>query len=310
MLVIIKAGGVCVALDPSHPHSQLVEIAKNVNAHNILASATYADQFADVAQRVIVVSHGTLEDLKTAQFDESIVLRTSPVQPHNAAFVVFTSGSTGKPIGIVLEHDAVASSVKTHGNAIMVGKNSRVIQFAAYMFDVSIEDLFTTLMRGGTVYVPSKSEKMNYLTGALKKYRANWACLTPTVASMLTLEDVVNMSFIALGDEGVRKETVETFADHTWSRQRNLIKGPLLARHYLHEPEHTAASSIEDPAFLKGSGQSGRRTYLSGDLRRYNYDGSVSFVRRKDVQVKIRGNRIELGEISSTYGTIPRFDML
>lgn len=349
MLAIIKAGGVCVALDPSHPHSRLVEIVKDVKAHIILASATYADRFADVVEKVIVVSHKTLEDLKTVHFDESILSRPSPVQPHNAAFVVFTSGSTGKPKGIVLEHDAVASSAKTHGEAMMVGKDSRVIQFAAYMFDVSIEDLFTTLMRGGTVCVPSESERMNDLAGALKKYRANWACLTPTVASMLTPEDVSDMSFIALGGERVRKETVETLADHTflsliygpaeccmtmscnvgvannanpanlghqvgafmWLVDPNdhnvlvpvgavgeiLIEGPLLARHYLHEPEKTAASFIKDPAFVKGGGQPGRRMYLSGDLGRYNYDGSVSFVRRKDNQVKVRGNRIELGEI-------------
>jgi len=81
-----------------------------------------------------------------------------------------------------------------------------------------------------------------------------------------------------------------------------LLEGPLVGAGYLMDPEKTAAAFVEDPAWLVAGGPSGHpgrrgRLYKTGDLVRYNRDGSISFVGRKDDQVKIRGQRVELGEI-------------
>lgn len=80
-----------------------------------------------------------------------------------------------------------------------------------------------------------------------------------------------------------------------------LLEGPLVGNGYLKDPEKTAEVFIEDPDWLlKGShGQPGRhgRLYKTGDLVQYNEDGSLTFIGRKDKQVKIRGQRFELGEV-------------
>ncbi|KAG2419937.1 hypothetical protein HFD88_004734 [Aspergillus terreus] len=82
-----------------------------------------------------------------------------------------------------------------------------------------------------------------------------------------------------------------------------LVEGPIVGDGYLNEPEKTKAVFIEDPAWLiAGDGQStGRkgRLYKTGDLVRYDPDGSgaVVFIGRADQQVKLRGQRVELGEI-------------
>ena len=80
-----------------------------------------------------------------------------------------------------------------------------------------------------------------------------------------------------------------------------LLEGPLVGRGYLNDPEKTAAAFIQDPAWLlQGApGRPGRhgRLYKTGDLVRYNEDGSLTFMGRKDAQVKIRGQRVELGEV-------------
>ncbi|RSL49592.1 hypothetical protein CEP54_012351 [Fusarium duplospermum] len=80
-----------------------------------------------------------------------------------------------------------------------------------------------------------------------------------------------------------------------------LLEGPLVGQGYLNDPAKTAASFIEDPTWLlKGSStRSGRRgrLYKSGDLVKYREDGSFWFMGRKDSQVKIRGQRIELEEV-------------
>lgn len=82
-----------------------------------------------------------------------------------------------------------------------------------------------------------------------------------------------------------------------------LVEGPVVGMGYLGEPEKTEEAFIEDPAWLVAGygtvpGRRGR-LYKTGDLVRYDADGSgdLVFVGRKDAQVKLRGQRVELVEI-------------
>jgi non-ribosomal peptide synthetase component F/aryl carrier-like protein len=79
-----------------------------------------------------------------------------------------------------------------------------------------------------------------------------------------------------------------------------LIEGPLLARHYLGDEEKTRIAFIENPAWAAEQPQHGgriRRLYRTGDLGRQNTDGSFTMLGRKDTQVKLRGQRIEMSEV-------------
>lgn len=77
-----------------------------------------------------------------------------------------------------------------------------------------------------------------------------------------------------------------------------LIGGSLLARGYLNDPVRTAAAFIKEVPWLQ-SFQANRneRLYCTGDLARYNPDGTIEFFGRKDQQIKISGQRVELGDI-------------
>ncbi len=74
------------------------------------------------------------------------------------------------------------------------------------------------------------------------------------------------------------------------------IGGAGIARGYRNQPELTARQFIQ---------REGERIYRSGDLGRWNEDGSLQFLGRKDQQVKIRGYRIECGEIEVALNTLP-----
>ena len=84
-----------------------------------------------------------------------------------------------------------------------------------------------------------------------------------------------------------------------------LIEGPLLGRGYLHDPEKTAASFIENPLWAVNSEGMSRRFYKTGDIVRYDVDdGSLIFEGRKDTQLKIRGQRVEVGEVEYHLGKL------
>jgi amino acid adenylation domain-containing protein len=78
------------------------------------------------------------------------------------------------------------------------------------------------------------------------------------------------------------------------------ISGPGLARGYLNREELTAEKFVRNPF-----GGPDSRMYKTGDFARFLSDGTIAFVGRADDQLKIRGYRVELGEIEMTLESHP-----
>jgi len=79
------------------------------------------------------------------------------------------------------------------------------------------------------------------------------------------------------------------------------IGGDGLARDYLNQPALTAERFVPNPF----SNKAGARLYKTGDLVRYLNDGNVEFLGRNDYQVKVRGFRVEPGEIEAILNRHP-----
>jgi amino acid adenylation domain-containing protein len=345
MLAILKAGGACVGLDSSHPPKRLSKIIQDSDSHVVLTSGRCQGLFSDPGLTVIPVDEAFVRSLPCLPLSPCTAVNSS-----HAAYVTFTSGTTGFPKGIVIEHRAICWSGATQGPALRLGPASRVLQFAAYSFDISNGDVLNTLMNGGCICVPSEDERSNDLAGFIRRMRVNWACLTPSAASILHPSAVPTLETLVLCGEPIKQETVRLWADAvylvdaygpaettilctsnpgikpntssanlgrnmgatTWIANPSdhnqlrplgcageiLIEGPLLARGYLNDADKTSRSFIDNPRWAADS-TSGvpRRFYKSGDLAFSNLDGTITFLGRKDSQVKIRGQRVELHEI-------------
>jgi len=80
-----------------------------------------------------------------------------------------------------------------------------------------------------------------------------------------------------------------------------LCLGGALARGYLRSPALTAARFVPDPF----GGVPGARLYRSGDRARWLPDGTLEFLGRRDLQVKVRGIRVEPGEVEAALAALP-----
>lgn len=81
-----------------------------------------------------------------------------------------------------------------------------------------------------------------------------------------------------------------------------LVEGPSVARGYINNVEQTVVSFVPCPTWLRAlrpTGTLSDRVYLTGDLVRYESDGSLSYCGRKDAEFKIRGQRVHMGEIEN-----------
>lgn len=348
MLSVMKAGGAFVPLDPMYPMTALEMRIRDTKAQVILTSPCYTAMFAGMGVHAVSVDQLFLDKLQPVQH-----LLSSSVKPHDPCCVIYTSGSTGKPKGVVLEHRSLVTSCNAHGSALGVGHETRFLQFASYTFDNNLEEIFTTLQRGGTICVPSDQDRLNDLSGAASRLGVNFMSLTPTVATYLNPTEMPTVKTLAFGGETVTKAVLDIWGDKvtlhnqygpsectinstlrlnmgrssdpsnigrsvgsvSWVVDPSdhdrlvpigcegelLIEGPIVSRGYLNNSERTSQAFIENPRwalkFDLGTNRGPRRMYKTGDLVRYNSDGTISYVGRKDQQVKLHGQRIELGEI-------------
>ncbi|KAH6876441.1 hypothetical protein B0T10DRAFT_585614 [Thelonectria olida] len=335
MLAVLKAGGIFVPLDPTHPLPRLQALThKSVAAELIPVD----DQlFTELAEHRGEVDCGSWS---------------------NGAYMIFTSGTTGEPKGALIQHGALMSSALAHGPAMMMDSNTRSLQFAASTFDVSITEILTCLILGGCVCVPSEDARLNAIEEAITQLQANWALLTPTFVKFINPANVPCLKTLVTGGEAMTQAIIRSWSHinlincygpaetsvvshahrgmregknplnighqvgvHCWVVDRYnhdrlmpvgaigelIIEGHTLAREYYKEPEKTSDAFIVDPEWTRNQPrQSGpRRMYKTGDLVKYNHDGTFHIAGRKDAQIKFHGQRIELGEIEHHLNVSP-----
>ncbi len=154
ILAIVRIGSAYVPLDITFPKQRLKAITDQADLKWIIVQQLLADQY-DNHQPI-----ATLEEFtrKAAMASGEVPLVDLPND--FVAYVLHTSGSTGKPKGVAMGQRALSNLLIWQRDHSEAGIETKTLQFAPITFDVSFQEIFSTLTTGGTLCLIT--EEMRY----------------------------------------------------------------------------------------------------------------------------------------------------
>jgi amino acid adenylation domain-containing protein len=137
VLGVLKAGAGVVPLDVSYPQARIDAMIEQARPFRVISDIVEVRQLMETP--------------------ESCVLPA--IDPNNAAYVLFTSGSTGEPKGVTMPHRALANLITWQNRHDSGAVGGSTLQFAPLSFDVSFQEIFSTLCGGGTLRLPTETQR-------------------------------------------------------------------------------------------------------------------------------------------------------
>ncbi|UCH95064.1 MAG: amino acid adenylation domain-containing protein [Candidatus Aminicenantes bacterium] len=385
ILAILKAGAAYLPLDSSFP-GQRIQTMLNDSSVSLLLTQRNALPKKEAAQPRTQQSNRCKKEMSREILLVDEISELSGQYPgenpwpmnrtNDLLYVIYTSGSTGKPKGVMLEQGNLANLIRYQYNYTDIDF-SRVLQFTTISFDVSAQEIFSTLLAGGqlslvsretltdvpglfkivardhirTLFLPASFLKLvmneegflqlipgsvrhlvtageqvvvnkqfrDYLTGNSVYFHNHYGPSETHVVTAFTLPPTeeamelppigrpVSNTCIYILDKGYHPVPARVPGEL-------FIGGNQVGRGYLNNPELTCekfkikngsgALRADLNAFGEGEGPQSPQSphspiYQTGDLARRLPDGNIEFLGRIDHQVKVRGFRVELGEIEA-----------
>jgi amino acid adenylation domain-containing protein len=143
MLAILSVGGAYCPLDVTTPDARLTALVRTLGARIAVAGGANARRLPAEVRVVPPVVPG-------AEASGPVPEPTVP-DPDSLAYVLFTSGSTGKPKGVAMSHRGLGRLIRWQIASGATGL--RTLQFTATSFDVTFQEVLSTLTTGGCLVV-------------------------------------------------------------------------------------------------------------------------------------------------------------
>ncbi|MDF2086158.1 non-ribosomal peptide synthetase [Bacillus pseudomycoides] len=198
ILAVLKAGFVYVPLDPDLPQSRLKYILDDCQPAIVITEKHLNKRLAKFTGEVFQLE-SEYERLKTLASNR---LKSNNM-PNDLAYIIYTSGSTGRPKGTMLTHQGVCNFVMAQVKLFGIHRDSRILQFASFSFDVSVMETLFALAHGASIVLaPSEELKdPSRLKNLIIKERITFAVLSPSMISQLTPGQTPHLECLVSGGE-------------------------------------------------------------------------------------------------------------
>lgn len=141
MIAILREGGVYLPLDPLYPSDRLGYMVANASCHLLVCDND--ELLLEGVRRV---------DVRKLDLTLPIPkLASARLKAESDAYIMYTSGTMGKPKGVRMNHGTLNNLIYWQNQHYVEGECYRTLLFSALSFDVSFQEIFSTLCQGGTL---------------------------------------------------------------------------------------------------------------------------------------------------------------
>jgi amino acid adenylation domain-containing protein/thioester reductase-like protein len=154
LVAILKAGGAYLPLDISYPSDRLRLMVEDAKAAILLTQSHLLERLSQIETRSLC-----LDDEAEAIARCSKDNPQNGVTSENLAYVIYTSGSTGRPKGVAMPHSSLVNLLAWQNQQSSIAVGYRTLQFTPISFDVSFQEIFSTLSSGGTLVLISDTTR-------------------------------------------------------------------------------------------------------------------------------------------------------
>lgn len=144
ILGIMRAGAAVMPLDTGYPATRLSYMIEAADPRHIVTTGRY-DALLGRASRIV-----RFEEIAEPPTEDTSASPLPAIALDGTACVLFTSGSTGRPKGVDIPHRTLAALVSWQNRAPSAAKGI-TLQYAPLSFDVSLQEIFSTLCAGGAL---------------------------------------------------------------------------------------------------------------------------------------------------------------
>lgn len=150
ILGVLKAGGVCVPLDPSYPGDHIDFILRDTQPRVILTQRRFVDHLSTKGIDVLALDSPLNPGQETVVQKRNLQIKGTS---ENLAFIFYTSGSTGAPKGVMISHRAVHSHTVWRKQTYQLTVADRHLFRCAIGFAFLLTEVFAPLLTGGTIVI-------------------------------------------------------------------------------------------------------------------------------------------------------------
>ncbi|MGF7531392.1 lichenysin non-ribosomal peptide synthetase LicA [Bacillus paralicheniformis] len=205
MLGVLKAGGAYVPIDPGFPEERIRFMLE------------------DSKVKVVITDSGlTFETAETVRFSEALSESLENGHPSSEAgaghlaYIIYTSGTTGRPKGVMIEHRQVHHLVRGLQQAVGAYDQDdlKLALLAPFHFDASVQQIFTSLLLGQTLYIVPKKTVSDgrALSDYYRRHQIDVTDGTPAHLQLLSAADDlsgVKLRHMLVGGEALSRVATE-----------------------------------------------------------------------------------------------------